>query len=126
VLAPLLLFAAPSVAAPNTNLLTNAGFETGTAGQLPGWQRIGGGPVELDAAVRHSGKRSVRVSGPGGVQSVLIPHAGGRLKVSGWVRTENVVCGAPAPWHKAAFQVISYDQARNGRGVRHRAVGGDA
>jgi len=51
---------------------------------------------------------------------VKIPHEGGRLKLSGWIRTNHVVTGKSAAWHKAAFQLISYDE--NGRQIGHADV----
>ena len=103
--------------ASDGNLLLNAGFEQGTLEALSGWERLpwGGGGV-LDTQVSHSGNRSLRVSAPGGMRSGLVPYTGGRVRVVGWVKTENVITGPSAPWHKAALQIISYDAQQNAIG----------
>ena len=104
-------------AQPGANPIRNGGFEAGTAEALPGWQRLPwGSGGAFDGQVSHSGKRSLRVSAPGGMRSALAPYTGGRIKVVGWMKTENVVTGPSAPWHQAALQIISYDAQRNAVG----------
>jgi xylan 1,4-beta-xylosidase len=106
---------APGQPAP---LVPNGGFEAGTLEALPGWEKLPWAKgVELDPEVRHTGARSVRVFAHGGVASTPVVYRGGRLRVTGWVRTDSVVTGASAPWHKAALQLISYDA--EGQGVGH-------
>ncbi|MBI2297920.1 MAG: hypothetical protein HYU66_03025, partial [Armatimonadetes bacterium] len=48
-----------------------------------------------------------------------VPYPGGRLRVSGWVKTADVVRGE-APWHLAALQLISFDAG--GQAVGHHDV----
>jgi len=97
--------------------VVNGGFEQGVGDAAAGWESLGGGGGVLDEQTRHSGRRSLRVTGPGGVRSVFIAYRGGRVRVAGWMKTENVVTGPSAPWHKAALQIISYDA--NKRAVGH-------
>jgi xylan 1,4-beta-xylosidase len=100
------------VSATAATLLENGGFESGTAAALPGWKRLAWGQGGLlDEAVSHEGRRSLRVSSPGGFESTLVPYGGGRVSVSGWMRTEKIVTGS-RPWYKAALQLISYDRQR--------------
>jgi xylan 1,4-beta-xylosidase len=99
------------------NPISNGGFEDAVNGRLPGWEKLGGDGAAADEQVRHSGRRSLRVSGPGGMRSNFIPYLGGRIRVTGWMRTEDVVTGPSAPWHKAALQIISYDRGK--RAVGH-------
>ncbi|UCH36264.1 MAG: hypothetical protein JSV65_07895 [Armatimonadota bacterium] len=100
------------LAEPGAGLIPNGGFEAGTAQALEGWERLpwgeGGAP---DTGTSHSGGRALRVSAHGGMRSELVPYPGGRVKVIGWLRTENVVTGAQ-PWHKAALQLISYNATK--------------
>ena len=105
--AVVMLMSACAQARPN--MIANGVFEEGAIGALPGWQSCGGEGVALDDRIFYSGRRSLRVSTPGGMRTELIPYHGGRIKVSGWMRTENVLTGPSAPWHKAAFQIVSYD-----------------
>lgn len=108
---------APAAMASDGNLLLNSGFEQGTSHHSPGWESLpwGGGGV-LDPQVSHAGARSLRVSAPGGWHSILIPYTGGRIRVVGWIKTENVITGPSAPWHKAALQIVSYDAQQNAIG----------
>ncbi len=99
---------AACTAAGAQNLLANGGFEEG-GDDLPGWSRQAWARgVAVDPGESRSGTRSLRVLSHGGMQSDLVPYAGGRLRVAGWMKTDNVVRGAEA-WHKAALQLISYD-----------------
>jgi len=114
----ILLLAAAVVVAQPTPLTENAGFEEGDLDSLPGWEKLPWAKgAELDSTVSHSGRRSLRVFASGGLRSRPVPYLGGRLHVTGWLKTGNVVTGASAPWHKAALQLISYDAA--GQGVGH-------
>ena len=113
-----LLASALSLAAQPTALAPNGGFEEGDIDALPGWERLPWAKgVALDSEVAHSGRRSLRVFGPGGMRSTPVPYAGGRLRVTGWMKTESLVTGPSAPWHKAALQLVSYDA--DGQGVGH-------
>ena len=106
---------AACTAAGAQNLLANGGFEEGTD-DLPGWSRQPWAKgVAVDPEESRSGTRSLRVFAPGGMQSDLVPYSGGRLRVTGWMRTDNVSRGAEA-WHKAALQLISYDADRQAVG----------
>lgn len=119
----LMLLVLPGLAAAQSGreVLQNRGFETGDLGDLPGWQPLPFGETPaLDSAVSHSGSRSLRVSAPGGMRSQLVPYTGGRVLAAGWMRTQEVVTGPSAPWHKAALQIISYDAER--RPVGHYDV----
>ncbi|MBN2309116.1 MAG: hypothetical protein JXR94_09110 [Candidatus Hydrogenedentes bacterium] len=91
------------------NCVVNGGFEEGAGAAMPGWERFGDGEAALDEEVRHDGRRSLRVAGPGGARSAWIPYHGGRIRVAGWMKTEDVVQGPSAAWHRAAFQIQSYD-----------------
>lgn len=109
----LLLLPGLALAQSAREALQNPGFETGDLGGLPGWEPLAHGqPAVLDPAVSHSGSRSLCVSAHGGMRSELVPYAGGRVLASGWMRTQDVVTGPSAPWHKAALQIISYDAER--------------
>ncbi|MBM3501885.1 MAG: hypothetical protein FJX74_24795, partial [Armatimonadetes bacterium] len=104
-----------------TALVAHGGFEEGALESMPGWEKLPWAQgVELDPEVRHDGRRSVRVFAHGGVGSKPVKYPGGRLRVSGWMKTEGVVTGPSAAWHKAALQLISYDA--QGRGVGHADV----
>lgn len=94
----------------NVNLLRNGGFEA-AADSIPGWQAVETGfePGTIDREVFYAGKQALRVEDNQGMQSDFIPYYGGRIKVSGWVKTQNVVSGQQ-PWNIAALQVISYDK----------------
>ena len=112
----LMLIGGASLAQP-APLVQNGGFETGNIDDMPGWEKLPWAQgVEVDAAVFRSGQRSIRAFAHGGVRSKLVPYAGGRVRVSAWVKTDNVVRGAAAAWHKAAIQLISYDENRRGIG----------
>jgi len=92
------------------DLIANGGFEESTSETCPGWKRLSRGQgVGLDDAVKRSGKKSLRVSSHGGVRSQLVRYCGGRVRVAGWMKTENVVRGERA-WNKAALQLIAYDE----------------
>lgn len=97
---------------PGLDLVRNGSFEEGAMTGLPGWEAFGGGAV-VDEAVSHTGGRSIRVSGPGGMRTELVPYAGGRVSVVGWMKTKDVVAGPSASWHEAALQVISYDTQKH-------------
>jgi len=106
-----------TIAAPAQDLLSNGGFEEGRIDGLPGWHRQPWAKgVALDEEVRHSGARSLRVFAGGGMETDLLPYPGGRLSVSGWMKTEGLVRGPSAPWHQAALQLISYDAERKSVG----------
>lgn len=110
---PILLFC---TLAAGQNPLTNPGFEQGANDQLPGWERIPWGqPATVDATVSHSGQRSLRVTGHGGYHTTLVPYPGGRVRISGWLKTLDVVRGTPS-YHRAALQLISYDAERKSLG----------
>ena len=99
-----------TAAGTNGNLVANGGFENGEGTAIPGWEALSWGPGgTLDVSVSQAGKRSVRVSSHGGVQTRPLPYRGGRLRVSGWMRTMDLVRGPSRPWHKAALQLISLD-----------------
>ena len=91
----------------SVNLLPNGGFEKGTLQALPGWERMPSGHGrQLDESERHAGERSLRVSAPGGMKTTLLPYTGGRVRIEGWMKTENIVRGS-RPYYKATFQLIS-------------------
>ena len=109
--APLLL--AAGCATPRaTARLTNPSFEKLVADGLPGWQgRLGDG-VSVDGAQARSGQASLRVAGGGrGLLSDLVPYAGGRVRVAGWMKTQDVRRGERS-WHRAALQLIPHDASR--------------
>ncbi len=58
---------------PADDLVVNGDFETGTMADLPGWQGIPWGQdAQLDESVKHSGRRSIRVSAHGGMRTKLV------------------------------------------------------
>ena len=116
------LVAQAAVAAPAPNLVANAGFEDGDGTAIPGWEALAwGSGGTLDGSVSQAGGRSLRVSSHGGVRSHPLPYRGGRLRVSGWMRTVDLVRGPSRSWHKAALQLISLDAA--GTPVGHCDIG---
>src|SRR3990172_8133463 len=92
---------------PVRNLLTNGGFEK----SLLVWESRGGGGGTVDESTVRSGKRSLRVAASGGMRTSLIPYKGGRLQVTGWMKTERIVSGK-VDYHRAALQLISYDREK--------------
>lgn len=115
------ILAGPVGAQDDAGLVANGGFEEGAADALSGWENPSGREgVALDDDVRHSGGRSLRISAPGGVHSTLVPYPGGRVQVTGWMKTQDLVRGPSRSWHKAALQLISYDSDR--KAVGHRDV----
>ena len=90
-----LLSTLPSHADAPPNLLTNPGFTAGLAGWEPLWTREPNtGTEDIDTAVTHDGKASLRVKHTGerdwsAAQSAQLPvHAGDILALSGWVKAE--------------------------------------
>lgn len=92
---------------PARNLLTNGGFEK----SLLVWESRGGGGGTVDESTVRSGKHSLRVAASGGMRTPLIPYKGGRLQVTGWMKTERIVSGK-VDYHRAALQLISYDREK--------------
>ncbi|MBV9850521.1 MAG: carbohydrate binding domain-containing protein [Armatimonadetes bacterium] len=84
-----------------TNLLTNPGFEGGTAAGVPeGWQPLwtrtpGVGAMALDTSIKHSGSAALKVTLTGGedwsVEQVRrLPVTSGDIyRLGAWVRCEN-------------------------------------
>ena len=102
---------------PGASLITNGGFEEGTGNDLPSWRRIPWGQgAQLDEGIKHSGSRSLRVSAHGGMRTKLVSFPGGRVRVVGWMKTDNVIRGPSRSWHKAALQLVSYNDARESVG----------
>ncbi len=93
------------------SLLDNGGFEAWDDRALPGWRGTLDERCRLDDTTVIEGRRSLRLSRPGGMTSDLVPYTGGRVMVSGWMKTDNITRGEK-PWHKASIQVISYNAAR--------------
>ncbi len=113
-----LLGAQPGMAAvaPGKELLTNPGFENVQGGHCPGWTPLPWGAPGAPDTAAHGGRSAWKLNGYGGITSARIPYAGQEIRVSGWLRTRDVVRGE-RPWHKAAFQIISLD--RNGKSIGH-------
>ncbi len=106
------------------------GFEVSDLSQLKNWEVMTADPssVALDTTVSHSGKTSLRVqSGNGrgsedsrtGVSTPAIPYRGQLIKVSAWMKTQDVVAGT-MDWLMAAVQVNSYDSG--GRNIGHTDI----
>jgi len=99
-----------------TELLTNGGFEQELGAEVPGWTLESGAKLITEGA--HTGRRCIKVQPPSpNVMSAPIRYYGGRLKVSGWVKIQDVVTGSQ-PWHKAVVQFATYD--RDGQPAGHR------
>ncbi|NOY81676.1 MAG: hypothetical protein GXP31_11830 [Kiritimatiellaeota bacterium] len=103
-------------AVAGTELLTNPGFERVQGGNCPGWGPLSWGSPGAPDAVAHGGRVAWKLTGWGGIASARVPYAGQKVRVSGWIKTRNVVRGN-RPWHKAALQIISLD--RNGKAIGH-------
>jgi len=88
------------------SLITQGAFE----GTLDGWETLHG-TVELDDTVAHSGRGSVRLSDASVLQSPLIPYSQQFVRVSLWLKTQDVRRG-PEAWHQAGGQVAWYDADR--------------
>ena len=110
------VLAACSPTPDSGSLVSNGSFEANAGGALSGWKQLPRARWHLDQTVSKVGRRSLRVSQPGGVVSELIPYSGGRVVASGWMKTRDVL-GGRQPWHKAAIQIVSFDAA--GKQVGH-------
>lgn len=121
VMGTLCLIGAVGLGAENSpNLITNGGFEKGTAESIPGWTRFGQpDAVTIDRTEGRSGKASARAGAHGGLRSQLVRYRGQRVLVSGWIKTKAVVRGR-RPWNKAALQLISY--GKNRKSIGHSDV----
>jgi len=102
-LTPLLWSVTPALAQLPKSLITQGAFE----GTLDGWEKPQGS-IELDGAVAHGGKSSVRLDGPGALQSPLIPYAQEFVHFSFWLKTQEVRRG-PKAWDQAGAQITWYD-----------------
>ncbi len=91
------------------SLLENGAFDTDTTS----WTGSGSGMWTDEAG--HAAKGCVRFDGPGSLQTDLIPVEGRFLKISAWMKTQDVVRGEQ-PWHKATFQVSYYDADKKNLG----------
>ena len=90
----------PKPVVESVNILSNPGFEFGSADRPEGWTTTGWKPGEFiwDSTVAHSGRYSVKIESPQAndlrwVQKVNV-HSGSRYKFTAWVRTLNV---GPSP-----------------------------
>lgn len=115
-------------------LLVTALFSTLAPGGVPPGWRLGGPEVEryraeVDRTVKHGGQASARLfsveASPDGAVSLAqrldaSELAGGRLRLSGWVRTRGVT-GWSALWLRVSgeHRVLAYDNMQN------RALRGD-
>src|SRR5512138_2609299 len=80
----------PTTPPPGTNLLTNAGFESGTTN----WTVNGSGTLSADASVVHSGTRSLLITGRtaawnGPRQTVTSLVSGATYSTSVWMRLQS-------------------------------------
>lgn len=96
---PILLFS-------QSNVLKNNGFEEDQSG----WSIWGG---EIQEETVKSGKKALRVSlqnpqWSGADQTVQLPAGASKVKVSGWMKTENVVQGTQS-YEQARIAVEFYD-----------------
>ncbi len=88
------------------SLVTQGGFE----GTMEGWEKAQGA-VEVDGAVAHGGKSSLRLDGAGAVQTGLIPYHQEFVRVAFLMKTQDVRRGREA-WNQAGAQVTWFDADR--------------
>lgn len=108
----------------------NLGFEEDAAATRPppGWRvRAGGRTVVLDEGVSHEGAHSLRVSGGDGAARLTQTVSSGalkgdRLRLSGYLRVENVDTGAAALW----LRIDGPDHLLYIDGMRDRGASGTA
>ena len=124
----LLMLPGVGFAEEGKNILKNGGFENARenpkspAYEVDGWARNGNGTVWATDEV-HSGKHSAKIivtdlstsSRYQEWKSELIPITG-KIKVSAWVKTSNVIVGK-RKWYRARVEVIMYD--KNKKNIKH-------
>ena len=112
---------AGSIAAPKPVILQE-GFEVSELSKMKNWEVIAADPssVALDRSVFHTGKSSLRVqSGVGvgsedsmtGVRIPAIPYRGQIIKITGWMKTKDVVVGSK-DWLMAGIQICNLGMSR--------------
>lgn len=103
----------------------NLDFENISQGQAAGWVKYGGGDhiMEVDSSIVHEGKYSVNIQYTGGKSTfrawaLNIPaiYEGKKIKLSGYIRTENVHEGYAGLWMRIDPSV-AFDNM-NDRGIR--------
>ncbi len=104
-----LCLGSPAMAQPGKNMLPNGGFERGQAG----WNW--GQPCAPVAEGAHGGSRCLRIAKPAAALSVPVKYPGGRVRVAGWIKLQDVVHGEQR-YNKAGLQLISYNAAKRPMG----------
>jgi hypothetical protein len=97
------------------SLIAQGGFEATTEG----WESAQGA-ANLDGTQAHGGKSSVRLDGPALFQTPLIPYKQEFVRVSFWLKTQDVRRG-PQFWNQAGGQVIWFDADR--KPINHADMG---